>query len=223
MSDDSFIREVEEELRSDRLRNLWERFGILIIAAAVAVVLVTAGYQGYNYYTQNRASASGDRFLAALNDAREGDTEAALSALQALEREGHGAYPVLARMRAATLLQQQGDADGAVAAFDAVAAETSAPDVIRDMARLRAAYILLDTGGRADVAQRAEPLAADNNPVRHSAREVLGLAAWKEGRLSDARILFQQIVDDTAAPRNIVQRASMMLELITASGGVAEG
>ena len=186
-------------------------------------MVATAGYQGYNYYSESRASASGDRFLAALNDARTGNTDAALAALQALEQDGHGSYPVLARMRAATLLQQQGDVDGAVAAFDAVAADGSAPGVIRDMANLRAAYILLDTGDRGDVAQRAEPLAADDNPVRHSAREVLGLAAWKEGRLGDARILFQQIVDDPASPRNIIQRASIMLDLITASGEVAEG
>jgi len=223
MSDDSFIREVEQELRSDRLKGFWDRFGPIIIGIAILIVVATAGYRGYEYYTDRQASASGDRFLAALNLANEGKPDEALSALQALEADGYGAYPVLARMRAATVLQEKGDTQGAVAAFDAVAADTSAPEAVRDMARIRAAYILVDTGSAADVAARAEQLSSDNHPLRHAAREALGLAAWKEGRLADAKTLFQQIVDDATAPRNAMQRANIMLDLITASGEVGQG
>src|SRR5690606_11580462 len=104
----------------------------------------------------------------------------ALAALRQLEEEGYGAYPLLARMRAATVLAANGDAQGAVAGFDAVAADTSIPGVIRDIARLRAALILVDTGSHADVSARAEALTGDTNPLRHSAREAIGLAAWKE-------------------------------------------
>ena len=46
MSDDSFIREVNEELRQDQLHNLWKRYGALAIAAAVVVVLAAAAWQG---------------------------------------------------------------------------------------------------------------------------------------------------------------------------------
>ena len=223
MSDDSFIREVEEELRSDRLKKVWDQFGAFIIGAAILIVVGTAAWRGWEYYSERQASASGDRFLAALNLANEGKSDEALAALQSLEDDGYGAYPVLARMRAATVLQEKGDAAGAVAAFDAVAADGSAPDAVRDMARIRAAYILVDTGSADDVAQRAEPLSADTSPLRHAAREALGLAAWKDGRLGDAKVLFQQIVDDVAAPRNAKQRASIMLDLIKSSGEVQEG
>jgi hypothetical protein len=140
-----------------------------------------------------------------------------------LEGDGFGAYPVLARMRAATVLQEKGDSAGAVAAFDAVAADSSAPVAVRDIANIRAAFILVDSGTASDVAQRAEALSSDDNPLRHAAREALGLAAWKEGRLADAKVLFQQIADDPAAPRNAQQRAAIMLDLITASGEVSEG
>ena len=223
MSDDSFIREVEEELRSDRLKRVWDSFGPFIIGAAILIVVATVGYEGYKYYTDRQASASGDRFLAALNLANDGKPDEALAALQSLEKDGYGSYPVLAQMRTATVLQEKGDTAGAVAAFDAVAADSSAPDVVRDMARIRAAYILVDTGSAADVAERAEPLSADTNPLRHAAREVLGLAAWKEGRIGDAQVLFKQIADDATAPRNAQQRAGIMLDLIKASGEVSEG
>ncbi len=218
MSDDSFIREVNEEMRRDQATALWNRFGPLAIVVAVAVVLATAAWVAWEYWTTNRANASGDRFSQALVLAGQDRPDEALAALQALEADGYGAYPVLARMRAATVLDARGDKAGAVAAFDAVAADGSVVPAVRDMARLRAGLILVDSGSYADVSSRVEALTADTNALRHSAREALGLAAWKEGRGADALTLFEQISADNFAPRNLRERATLMSELIRGSG-----
>ena len=142
----------------------------------------TAGFVGYDYWTETRANRSGDAFSQALALANDGKNDEALGALQALEADGYGAYPLLARMRAATVLAAKGDFAGAVAGFDAVSADTSIPAAIRDMASLRAALLLVDHGTYAEVAARAEALTSDADPLRHSAREALGLSAWKEAR-----------------------------------------
>lgn len=218
MSDDSFFREVDQELRQDQAKALWENYGTIIIAAAVAVVVATSAWVGWDYWSQSRANASGDDYSQALTLAREGSTEEAKAALVQLEADGYGAYPVLARMRGATVLAEAGDAAGAVAAFDQVAADRAVTSSIRDMARLRAALLLVDHGSYSDVASRVEALTADTNALRYSAREALGLAAWREGRLADAQALFDQILDDQNAPRNLRQRAEMMSELIRGSG-----
>lgn len=218
MSDDSFFREVDQELRQDQAKALWDRYGTAIIAAAVAVVLATAAWVGWDYWSQSRADASGDAYLQALELARDGRTEEAKAALAALEADGYGAYPVLARMRSATLLAEAGDHAGAVAGFDSVAADSAIPPSLREMARLRAGLLLVDHGGYADVASRVETLTAETNPLRHSAREALALAAWKEGRMADAATLYDQIVNDEGAPQNLRQRATLMSELIRGSG-----
>lgn len=217
MSDDSFIREVNEELRQDQFKSVWRRFGPMAIGAAVLLVLATAAYVGYDRWTTSRANASGDAFSNALQLANQGNSEEALAAFRELEETGYGSYPLLARMRAATVLAADGDVEGAVAAFDAIANDVSVSDVIADMARLRAGLLLVDHGSYADVAERVEPLTADTNALRHSAREALGLAAWKEGKREDAERLFQQITGDAAAPRNVRQRAGLMSELIAGS------
>lgn len=221
MSDDSFIREVNEELRQDQARALWDRYGPFVLAAAILVVLATAAWVGWDYWTRSRANASGDRFLHALELARDGNAEQAQAELKALQEDGYGAYPVLARMRSATLLAAEGRQEEAVAEFDAVAADSGIPSSIRDMARLRAAYILVDTGSYEEVSARVESLTGDNNALRHSAREALGLAAWKAGRAEDALRLFEQIASDAAAPRNAQQRATLMAELIRGSGSAS--
>ena len=218
MSDDSFFREVNEEIRQDRARALWDRFGPWALAIAVLVVLGTALFVAWEYWVESRANRSGDAFSQALSLANEGRNDEALGALQDLEVEGYGAYPLLARMRAATVLAAKGDAAGAVASFDQVAADTSIPGALRDMARLRAALILVDSGSYADVSARAETLTGDTNPLRHSAREALGLSAWKEGRSADALTLFEQIIADPETPRNARERATMLAELIRGQG-----
>ena len=221
MSDDSFFREVDQELRQDQAKALWDRYGAAVIAAAIAVVLATAAFVGWDYWSQSRADRSGDAYLQALSLARDGKTDEARAALAALEADGYGAYPVLARMRAATLADEAGDHAGAVAGFDSVAADGAVPVSIREMARLRAGLLLVDHGGYADVASRVETLTAETNPLRHTAREALGLSAWKEGRTADAATLFDQIANDEAAPRNARQRASLMSELIRGSGAAS--
>ncbi len=221
MSDDSFIREVNEEIRQEQARAIWDRFGPMLIGAAVLVVLGTAAWVGYDYWRTQTANASGDRFSQALSLANAGKNDEAIAALEALEADGYGAYPLLARMRAATVLVDKGDFDGAVKQFDEVAADGSIPGSIRDMARLRAALILVDHGTQADVASRVEALTAETNPLRHSAREALALVAWKDGKFADALTLFDQIAADSAAPRNNRERATLMSELIRSSGSAS--
>lgn len=218
MSDDSFIREVNEEMRQDQARALWDRYGTLIVGIAVAAILATGAYVGWVYWTETRANAAGDAFAQALTLANQGNHDGAIEALGAIEKGGTAAYPLLARMRSATVLFEKGDFAGAVAGFDAVGNDGSAPMALRDMARLRAAMILVDHGSHADVASRVEPMTADTNPLRHSAREALGLAAWKDGRFADALQLFRQVADDQEAPRNARQRSAMMVDLIRGSG-----
>jgi hypothetical protein len=218
MSDDSFIREVNEEIRRDQAQALWDRFGPALLGLAILIVLGTAAVVGYRYWDESRANRSGDAFSQALKLANDGKSDEALTALDQLQKDGYGAYPLLARMRAATVKADKGDFAAAVADFDGVAADTAIPQGIRDMARLRAALLLVDHGSFADVSSRVEALTADNNTLRHTAREALGLAAWKEGKTQDALKLFDQIAADDGAPRNARQRATLMSELIRGSG-----
>jgi hypothetical protein len=217
-NDDSFIREVNEELRSDQLRFIWRRFGRLIIALAVLIVLGTAAYSAYRYWASSQASDTGDKFIAAMALADQNKPDEALAALAAIEKDGHGSYPLLAQMRAATLQGQKGDTAGAVAAFTAIGKDNSAPEVIRDAARIRAGFLLVENGTYQQVSDTVEEMAVPSNAFRGSAREVLGLSAYKAGNFVKAREWYQAIADDAQSPRNVANRAQMMLDIITASG-----
>lgn len=217
-NDDSFIREVNEELRSDQMKGAVRRFGRYIIAIAVLIVLGTIGKVAYEYWDSNASSGAGDQFLAAMKLADENKTDEALAALDKLEKEGHGAYPVLARMRAATVQSQKGDNAGAIASFQTITKDKSVPAAVQDAAKMRAGWLLIENGTYEQVSAAVEEMAVPGNAFRHSAREALGLAAYKAGNMAQARQWFQSIVDDVDSPRGVANRAHMMLDLITASG-----
>ena len=98
------FREVDEELRRERLQRLWEAYGVYILSAALAIVLAVAGWRAWEYWEAKRAAESGDRYVAALDLAHQGKHREAAQALEALAREGTRGYAALARFRAAYLL-----------------------------------------------------------------------------------------------------------------------
>lgn len=214
---DSFIREVNDELRSEQVKAVWLRFGGILAMLAILIVIGTIGKVAYDYWHETSASASGDEFLAALTLAKDNKTDEALAAFGKLEADGYGAYPVLAQMRAATLKAQKGDTAAAVTAFTEISKNDAIVQPMRDAARIRAAYLLVDTGTYAQVAAEAEQLAVDGNGLRSSAREALGLAAYKAGDKAKAKEWFQQIVDDNQAPRGLANRARMLLDVMAST------
>jgi hypothetical protein len=220
---DSFIREVNEELRSEQMKSIWKRFAPFIIGIAVLIVVGVAGTSLYEWWQASQSSASGDRYLSALKNSDENRKDDAAKELEALTKDGFGAYPVLARMRLATLKAEKGDVAAAVSDFSAIGKDQSIPAAVRNASRLRAAWLLVDTGTYEQVSTEVEELAVPSASVRHSAREVLGLSAFKSGDYAKARDWFQLIVDDTEAPSGAAQRARTMLALITASGKLANG
>lgn len=221
MSDDSFIREVDDELRSERMQHFWSRYGKIVIGVALSIVLITAGYRGYKYYLKSQAETAGDAFMAAVQLSGEKKRDEAIKALADLAEKGPASYSALARMRMASELTEKGQPKEAVAAYDKIAENSKIDETYRDLARLRAGLLLVDIGSVDDVKKRIGSLAKAGIAFRHSAREGLGLAAWKAGDLKEAAKYMNLIADDQDAPSSMRGRANLMLDLIASKGGPA--
>jgi hypothetical protein len=211
---ETFIREVDEELRRDQLKGLWNRFGPAFIGVCVLVVAITAGYRGWIWWAERQAAQAGDRFLAALEQIESGQRAEGEAALEAIAKEGGAGYAALARLRLAGERAGEGAKAEALADFDALADDSSVSAPLRDIARIRAALLALDTGDLAGARTRAAPLTAAGNPWRHAAREVLGTAAYQEGDLAKAREEFSAIQEDAQTPPDLWIRAGLMTALI---------
>ena len=213
MSDDLIFREVDEDLRHEQLQKLWKKYGAYIVAVAVLIVAGVAGYKGWNWYQARRAADSGVRFEAALRLAEEGREAEAFKAFDALASSGSGGYPVLARFAAAAAKARGGDRAGAAADYEALARGAGDP-VLQDLARVKAALILVDTETYQSLESRLSGITVEANPWRNAAWEILGLAAYRASDVEAAAAAFEKIAADPGAAEEIRQRADMMLALI---------
>ena len=216
--EEGIFREIDEELRQENFAKLWKRYGNVIIAGAIVLVVAVGGYQGWRTYDLNNRLSQGERFAAAAKMAQTGSVETALEELNALHANGDSGYRLLSAFHTAGLLARKGDDSAAATAFDSIADDSGFDDIYRDLARLLAATILVNSESDSQIlVARLQPLSDDNNPWRHSARELLAVIAEHAGDRGKSKDLFKSLSEDATAPQGIRQRAG---EMLAALGGM---
>jgi hypothetical protein len=211
------FQEVDEEVRREQLKRIWERYGILIIALAVLVVLGVAGYRGYQYWIDKQAAAASAQFEQAATLSEQGKHAEAQAAFAKIAGEAPAGYRTLARLRAAAELSKT-DPKAAVGAYDAIATDGAVGQGFQDAAALRAGLLLVDTAPLDEMRRRLEALAEPSRPFRHSAREMLALSAWRNGDAAAAKKYIEQVSSDAETPQGVRSRVEVLSALIAAGG-----
>jgi hypothetical protein len=203
---DSFVQEVSDELRRDRLFALFRRYGPYVVALLVAIVAYSAWNEWQEHRRLAEIEAAGDALRAAM---RAPTTEARLAAIEALP--GAGRESVAARFLAASTLAEAGRAEEAAAAFRAIAETDGIDPIYRDAARLR--QIL--AGGAAlppgDRVAMLDPMAGPDAPFRLLALELRALARIDAGEPERAVEDLKAIMTDPLATTALRQRTTLLL------------
>lgn len=209
---DLIIKEVNEELQQEQFNQLWNKYGFIIIAAAILLVAAVAGKQIWHGYKENLREKEGARFAQALAKA-ETDKALALNEFASLASESKTGYAIVAKFKEAALHLEAGDKAKAAAAYDLLSKDGAIPQTYRDFAILK--FALLETDkGEASLDSRLATIANPQNPFRFSAYEIQALLAIKKGDNETARQLYAKIADDAQAPRQLRGRATEMLQAL---------
>lgn len=210
---DSFVNEVDESLRQDRALAMAKRYGPYLIGLFLIFLLVIGGWQWWQGEQAKRERAQADALVAALQMVEAGNVDGAKAELERLSGEGPRAYRAMARMHHAAILQEQGDLEAALAAFEQ-AAEVANNPIMRDTARLRAAYIAAETEDFAALQTRLQPLIESESRLSFLARELLAVEAWQAGQNDIARSTLENLTLAFDAPETVRQRAQLALSVI---------
>jgi hypothetical protein len=211
------FQEVDEEVRREQLKKLWQRYGHYLVALCILVIAGVGAWRGYQWWEAKQAAQAGAAFEQAVSLAEAGKHQEAEAAFAKLGADGTAGYRVLARLRNAAELART-DGKAAVGGYDEIAADKGAGSVIQDLAAVRAGFLLVDTAPYSELRTRLEPLTTPDRPFRHSAREILALSAWKSGDMTTARQWTDAIMSDPQTPAGTRSRAEVLSELIAANG-----
>jgi hypothetical protein len=206
------FHEVDEEVRREQLRKLWQKYGWLLIAACVLVVLSAAGWRTYEYYQAKQSAEASAKFEAATALVNDGKNKEAEEAFAEIAKSGTSSYRMLAKFREAGELARRDPKAGA-AIFDQLAADSSIGRAMQDLATVRAATLLVDTEPYSEIAKRLEPLTAADRAFRHSARSLLALSAWKANDAAATRKWSEMVLADPETPPGTRGQAQMILAL----------
>lgn len=222
LNSDLIVQEVDDEVRSERMRQLWAAYGKYVIGLAVAIVILVGGREGYTSYVESKEQASSAAFEAAIK-AAEADSANAVAIWQKALPTLEGGYNGLGNLRLADAAAANGDAAAALAAYDQLINDSSADKSLRDMAQLYAGMLLLRGDSGQDLAgarTRLSTVATDNSAWYHSALEQLAFTDTLLGDKEVALNEYRTLVQDENTPATIRARAEQMRDALEAELGI---
>ncbi len=206
-SGDTFLREVDENLRRDQLRDLGRKYGGWLIAA---VVLFLAAIGGWLYWQERQRAAAAEQsevLSQIYTDIGSGKMATVPKRLDTLADNGNGAVRATALFTAAAVALEKNDRATATAKYNAIANDDDLAAPYRDLALIRATSLEFDALKPEQVIARMEPLAKPDNPWFGTAGELTAMALLKQGKKSEAGRLFAAIAADREVPSSIRARA----------------
>ena len=205
--------EVDEDVRRDQLKKLWDQYSIYIVAAALLIIAAVGGWRGYQYLEAKKAAEAGAAFDKASELSEQNKHTEAEAAFAELATKAPSGYRMLARLRTVAEAAAR-DPQAAAKLYDDISADRSVSAPEQDLARVRAAGLLLETSTYPNMLQRLEPATAPTATFRHTARELLALSAWRANDMAAARQWLDLIANDGETPPSLRSRAESLQALL---------
>ncbi|HET9638979.1 MAG TPA: tetratricopeptide repeat protein [Allosphingosinicella sp.] len=210
VDNESFYREVDEELRRDQMKTYWERFGKLVIAGVVLLLALIGGYIWWQNQKEVKAGEQSAILIDALDDVGAGRKAAGTAKLDGLIKSGSAGHRAAALLTKADLAIGADDLKGAAAIYKQVADDDGLAQPYRDLALVRMTAVELDTLAPQAVIDRLKGLAVAGNPWFGSAGEMVALSYLKLGKPKQAAGIFAAMAKDKKLPDTLRSRATQM-------------
>ena len=211
MSD--IFREVEEDVRREKLEKFWKAYGDYIIALAALIILGIAGFELWQRYQANQRDKASIAFSAAQ---RITDPRRAAEAFADLSKTAPSGYRLLARLEQADGMLAAGQHETAVTLYKDIAAEDKGG--IGAVARLRAGWATVETASRADLQTLLGPVETPSSSWKPMADEILAYSDYRNHDVAKATQEFDALAKDPTAPGLLKQRANAMAAFLHQGG-----
>jgi hypothetical protein len=204
---ETFVREVDEDLRRDRARDFGKKYGGWVAAAVVLFLAASGGFIYWQYHQQQRSERQVEQLAEAFKNLGGGGRAAAIKQVDDLSANGTKSVRATALFTRAALALEQNDLKLATAKYREIAGDTGLPKPYRDAALIRQTALEFDSLQPQDIVARLKPLVERGNPWFGTAGEMTAMALIKQGKTKDAGQLFAAIARDTSVPDSIRARS----------------
>jgi hypothetical protein len=215
------FREVEEDVRRERLEQIWKKYSDYIIAGMALIVLAAAGVQLYRVYEQREANKASEEFVAAEQALENGQARAAAEMFGRIAQTAPSGYAAVAKLAGADALFESGNHAEAIQIEKQIAA--SGDPILAAAARIHTAWSIVDTAPKSEIETLLAPLTDPANAWHYMAREILAYADVRAGDTADGLKEFQSLTADANAPSSLRARTNAMAIYLKSGAGANFG
>ena len=210
---DDIFKEVDEELREERLTKIWKRIGPYVVGILSGAIIITSAVIGYREYDETQRQNWGVQFAEAMNLSEEGNWQESLDLFETLTEKTNLGYKTLSLFQAASLYARNGNKEKALEIYQSL--ENKALDEnFRDLATLMLIYLQFDNADPEILEKRIEKLASKGNPWYYNAVELKGFLFAKQKNKEKQIEIFNILSKDNKAPEGVRTRANDMLAIL---------
>lgn len=215
------FREVEEEVRRERIEQLWKQYGDYIIAGAAIIIIAVASFELWRVYEQKQLIKASDEYTAALQLASTGQSAQAAELFSKLAATAPGGYSAVSRLQQAETLMAVGNRVDAIAVYKQIA--SSSDPFLAAIARINLGWALVDQSPKSEIESLLSPLLAAGNAWAPLAHEIIAYADYRVGESNAAIDEYQSILADRNSPQSLRQRALVMAAFLKSRGDKSYG
>lgn len=215
--EDAFIREIDEDLKNEKLKKIWDKYGLFIILSVIILVSAAVSIETFKSWNEKRNQEFSNAYAYALNLQNQGRYVEALDILSNMEKSKRGVYSDIAQIQMANIKLEQGKTEEAIAILDNAAKNDDFNPQIREIATIKLVSYKLDYAPTEELQNMLQPFVETQGTWTNVAKELLAMLAIREGDFAKSRELYQQISVAENTPEALKTRALDMLNVLEES------
>ncbi len=212
--EDAFIREIDEELKNEKLKKIWDKYGLFIIIFVVLAVSAAVSFETFKAWNEKRNQEFSDTYAYALNLQNQGRYAEAMEVLDKLQKSKKAVYSDIAEIQMANIMMEQNKVEEAIAILENVVSDKDFNPQMKQIATIKLASYKLDYAPSEEIQSMLAPLVRENGVWTNIAKEMLAMLAVRDGDLDRAKTLYQEISVAANTPETLKARAQDMLNVI---------
>ncbi len=195
---EAFIREVNEDLKNESMKKLWDKYGLFIIILVVIALTAAVSFEAIKSWYIKRLQLWSDSYAYALSLENQGKYDDSLESFNYISGQDYGIFSDLAKMQIINILLEQKKTDEALAKMEEIIKDTSFTPQLHDTIVLKLASYKLEKAPMAEIEQLLGGIANDNeNSWQTAALEMMALANLRDGNIEKAKEIYNQLLADS--------------------------
>lgn len=214
-ADDILFQEINEELKQEKMRNFWKKYGILATVVVIAALTFAVSFESIKAWQNKKAQTWSDAYAYAYNLQIQGKYDESIAVFKDIEQQNGGIYRDIAQMQIANILLEQAKNDEALTVLTALVNNPDANASIQNMAVFKLASYKLDNAPREEVKALLNRLIIDNGSWVNVAKEMKAMLEIREGNLSQALEIYNDILNNNELSDTLKSRVQDMISVLT--------